>query len=201
MNHVELTGIVVCGGKSSRMGTDKSMLQYYNEPQRYHVSRLLKPFCKDVYLSLNNNQDEVQDDKRQIIRDKSIFENRGPMTALLSVYETLPGKNLLFIGCDYPLFTVGELSLFVQSVNPTTKVKAFFNEAENLYEPLLAYYPASFATKLKNYFSQGNNSLQKLLFLSDAGKYFPEDKNALQSVDNYAAFTEVAAALKSNLSK
>ncbi|MBK8495728.1 MAG: NTP transferase domain-containing protein [Chitinophagaceae bacterium] len=39
-------GLVLCGGNSSRMGTDKSMLQYYDKPQRYHVYDMLLPFVK-----------------------------------------------------------------------------------------------------------------------------------------------------------
>jgi molybdopterin-guanine dinucleotide biosynthesis protein A len=193
MNQIELTGIVVCGGKSSRMGTDKSMLQYYSEPQRYHIVQLLQPFCTDFYISLNNNQEEVYNDKYKVARDKNVFDNLGPMTALLSVFEALPGKNLLFIGCDYPLLTTNELSLFVQSINETTKVKAFFNEAENLYEPLLAYYPSSFGTELKDYFLRGKNSLQKLLFQSDAERYIPINKDAMRSVDNKMDFEEIIA--------
>jgi len=193
MKKAALTGIVVCGGKSSRMGTDKSMLQYYNDPQRYHIAQLIQPFCAEVYISLNKNQVEVKDDKYKIIRDKDEFNDLGPMTALLSSYDHLPDKNLLFIGCDYPLLTQNELSLFVRSINETTKAKVFFNETENLYEPLLAYYATSFKDLLTQHFLNGNNSLQQLLHRSDAGKYLPQDKNVLKSVDDRKTFEEVIA--------
>ncbi|KAA5535137.1 molybdenum cofactor guanylyltransferase [Taibaiella lutea] len=194
MNQTAMTGIVVCGGKSSRMGTDKSMLRYYDEPQRYHIAKLLQPFCTDVYISLNNNQEEVHEYK--IIRDNATFDNLGPMTGLLSAYDALPDKNFLFIGCDYPLLTAEELSLFVQSINQTTKASAFFNKAENLYEPLLAYYPSGFGQELKDYFLQGNNSLQKLLFRSAAERYIPMNKDAFRSVDNQVDFEEVMAIIR-----
>lgn len=195
MNRTQLTGIVVCGGNSSRMGTDKSMLQYYDEPQRYYIANLLRTFCSDVYISLNNNQDEVDSDKYKIIRDKKEFESLGPMTALLSAYESLPDKNLLFIGCDYPLLTAGELALFVHSIKEPAKAKTFFNEAENLYEPLLAYYPAGFKVELIEYFSLGNNSLQRILTEINAEKYIPLNKDALRSVDTRADFENVMAML------
>lgn len=184
MNPKSITGIVVCGGQSSRMGRDKSMLVYYSQPQRYHIAELLQPFCKEVYISLNATQQD-DNDKYKLIRDNSAtFSDNGPITALLSSYESLPGQNLLFIGCDYPLLNTNEIASFLKSINKNTKAKTFFNKIENLYEPLLAYYSSDFNKDVLQYFGNGNNSLQKLLLHSNAEKYLPEDKNVLMSVDD-----------------
>ena len=48
-----LHGLVVCGGQSTRMGMDKSQLQYHGVPQREWLYELLQPLCEDVYISLS----------------------------------------------------------------------------------------------------------------------------------------------------
>jgi hypothetical protein len=68
-------GLVVCGGNSSRMGSDKSMLIYYEKPQRYHVYQMLQPFCEKVFISCNEKQATAIEDGYNILADDPSFKN------------------------------------------------------------------------------------------------------------------------------
>ena len=46
----------MCGGKSSRMGTDKSRIIYHEKEQQYHVYEMLQLICEDVFISCNKEQ-------------------------------------------------------------------------------------------------------------------------------------------------
>src|ERR1043165_6645961 len=101
----KLTGLVVCGGQSSRMGTDKSMLNYHGKPQRYYLYEWLQQWCEEVYISCNADQAATIPGSYNTIADKDEWKDMGPMTGLLSVHTMLPGADMLVIGCDYPLLT------------------------------------------------------------------------------------------------
>jgi len=83
LKHIKDTyGLVMCGGHSNRMGTDKSMLQYYNKPQRYHVYDMLLPFCEKVFISCNAQQAKSVDAGYNFIEEAPIYQDFGPMAAL-----------------------------------------------------------------------------------------------------------------------
>ena len=52
---MSLLGLVICGGRSTRMGTDKSRLVYYQKPQYEHVADLLADRA-DVLIHLNDGK-------------------------------------------------------------------------------------------------------------------------------------------------
>ena len=193
--HIENTkGVVVCGGASSRMGTDKSMLQYFEKPQRYHVYNMLVPFCEEVYISCNAAQVETIDTGYHFLADEECYNNTGPMAAVLSAFNNFPHQNILFIGCDYPYLTGIELTNFSKLCK--TEPVAFFNKKENMYEPLLAWYPASTAEPLNKMWKASRFSLQHFLKEANALKYYPQIANSIISINTHAAYLNVLQAIK-----
>src|SRR5690242_8452653 len=105
-------GIVLCGGQSSRMGKDKSLISYYNKPQRYHVYDMLQPFCEKVIISCNEKQSGGIEKEYDILADHDSYSGIGPMAALLTAFTNFPEKNILLVGCDYPFLTAASLRSF-----------------------------------------------------------------------------------------
>jgi molybdopterin-guanine dinucleotide biosynthesis protein A len=186
-----LTGLVVCGGNSSRMGQDKSLLQYHGEAQRYHVARLLKPFCDAVFLSLNETQTAERETEFPSLTDLPKYANAGPMAALLTAFHFLPGHNLIVVACDYPLFDQQELEHFTKTIQQQSGCRAFYNADAGFYEPLLAYYPADMSLQIRQQYESGNTSLQKILRLVDAGKHIPLSTQCIISVDDPEGYEQV----------
>lgn len=183
----ETYGLVLCGGQSSRMGTDKSMLQYYDKPQRYYVYDMLLPFCERVFISCNKEQATGIDGGYEFIEDAPSYNNIGPMAALLSAFSLNPEKNLLLIGCDYPFLKAGELEKF--SLLCKDLPASFYNKEAVIYESMLAWYPFTCFDELKRMFEADQFSLQHLLRKYDTVKYLPTDINSIKSIDTMEAFT------------
>jgi molybdopterin-guanine dinucleotide biosynthesis protein A len=174
-------GLVLCGGNSSRMGTDKSMLQYYDKPQRYHVYDMLQPFCEKVFISCNEAQANTIEPGYDFIQDDIPFSNIGPLGALLTAFAKYPGKHMLLIGCDYPFLKAAELEIFSKlCINIPA---SFYNREGIIYESMLAWYPFTCFDELKRMFDAKQFSLQHLLRKTDATKYLPPDTNCIKSVD------------------
>jgi molybdenum cofactor guanylyltransferase len=181
-------GLVMCGGRSTRMGTDKSMLQYYDKPQRYHAYDMLLPLCEKVFISCNAAQATNIDAGYSFFKDDETYGNIGPMAALLTTFAQYPDKNILLIGCDYPFLKADELQLFS---NECKKMPAaFYNKAAEVYEPMLAWYPSICFDKLKTMFDTKEFSLQYFLQDNDAIKYLPVDVKSIKSIDTKEAFTQ-----------
>jgi len=184
--HKDTIGLVLCGGNSSRMGADKSMLQYYDKPQRYHVYDMLTPLCDQVYISVNDSQADNTDEGYHVLADLPQYHNTGPMAALLTAFTKFPKKNILLVGCDYPFLSTSDLINFAACC--TDVAAAFYNEAEHLFEPLLAWYPSRLFTTLKDMYAENDHSLQHLLKEGQTVKYYAADKHSIISVDTHEAF-------------
>ncbi len=189
-------GLVICGGNSSRMGTDKSMLIYHQKPQRNHLYEMLQPFCEQVIISCNAGQENTIAKDHNFLTDLPLYNNIGPMAALLTAFTKFPQKDILFIGCDYPFLTSTDLQHFLSSCKEENRAAGFYNEVQDIYEPLLAWYPASSFDKLKKMHEAKQYSLQHFLRDNKALKFYPENKNSIISVDTIEAFLKAVNLIK-----
>ncbi|HQW83923.1 MAG TPA: molybdenum cofactor guanylyltransferase [Ferruginibacter sp.] len=177
-------GLVVCGGASSRMGMDKGLIQYYTKPQRYRIYDMLKPLCKEVLISCNKHQVAKLKPNIPYLVDMPEYERIGPMAALLSAFTKFSKKNILFIGCDYPYLKKNDILEF-SKVCKTDEPAAFCNAKNNMYEPMLAWYPHSCADLLMEKYEAKQYSLRIFLQQCNAYKFFPENKQSIISIDTY----------------
>ncbi len=176
-------GLVVCGGKSTRMGSDKGLLAYHQIPQRYHVYDMLKKICPEVFISCREAQKETIDKEHKTLVDADAYLNIGPMAALLTAFKHYPKSNFLAIGCDYPSITIEELSRFLLFTEDASGAAAFYNEEYQLYEPMLAWYSHAVYLALLSQFERQEYSLQHFLKVISAERYLPLDINSMKSVD------------------
>jgi len=178
-----LIGIVACGGQSSRMQTDKGLLQYHMLPQRYHVYHLLKQVCEDVYLSINKAQEISIDSGYKYLIDDAEYENTGPISALLTAKKQISHSSFLLIGCDYPMLDISDIEKLISNRNKNYAAVAFVNTSTNFAEPLLAIYEFECLIKMEIYFKTNQFSLRH--FLEDINTLFVEPKNFnhIKSID------------------
>lgn len=90
-----VTGVVLAGGKSLRMGCDKARLPFRGRPLLDHMLDLLAQGGSDpcVVSGLYPGYRCIPD----------ALLDGGPIAGLLAVVEALPGQRLLFVPIDMPL--------------------------------------------------------------------------------------------------
>lgn len=179
----ELIGLVACGGNSRRMGTDKSLLTYYDKPQRYHLYDILNELTSAAYLSCNRYQAGYIPEGYRCITDHPDFADAGPLTATLSAFSQLPGRDLLLIACDYPLLNINEIRRFLDFVAGKNKPAAFYDLVNKVFVPVLGYYPAGTEALMLQVKTDPSYSLKKLLAEVPSLKYVPSDHQVLLSAD------------------
>jgi len=101
---LNVTGIILCGGGSSRMGQDKGLMAFDGEPM---VSQVAKGFTgvKELLLNCNQNVKKYESLGFQTFSDvqfSDIPSGAGPLLGILSAMETANNDWLLFSPCDTP---------------------------------------------------------------------------------------------------
>lgn len=93
-----IAGVVLAGGKSSRMGRDKAILPFHGRPLIDHMIGLLRAAgCEDVFVSGQRNGYACIPDRTP---------EQGPAAAMRHVLQELSAyKGVLFVPVDMPLLT------------------------------------------------------------------------------------------------
>jgi molybdenum cofactor guanylyltransferase len=101
-------GIVLCGGKSTRMGTSKALLPFGPETMLQRVVRLLSTVVSPIVAVAAIDQELPQLPPAVIVtRDEN--EGRGPLEGLRAGLKALPpGIDAAYVtSCDVPLLETG----------------------------------------------------------------------------------------------
>lgn len=94
----EITGIILSGGLSSRMGRDKGLVRYKNKPLIEYAIEALKPICNEVLISAN--QQGYKKYALPIIKDS--FKEMGPLGGLYEGLKAARNNWILVLSCDLP---------------------------------------------------------------------------------------------------
>lgn len=158
-----LKGLVLCGGESKRMESDKALLKYSNEMQWKKISRMLKPFCDEVAFSVNDAQGKNWALKEEgiFIIDEERFKNNGPLTGLLSANEKFPNAGFFVVGIDYPYLETLHLVTLFNAREENFDAVCF--EKNGFTEPLISIIEENAAAKLQYFFKNGGNSINQFL--------------------------------------
>ena len=98
-------GIVLCGGKSSRMGTSKALLPFGPETMLQRVVRILGGVVSPIVAVAAAADQELPPLPAAVILTRDEKEGRGPLEALRAGLKALPDDVVAayVTSCDVPL--------------------------------------------------------------------------------------------------
>lgn len=160
MQNTDLTGVVLAGGNSSRMGKDKSQIHYRGVSHEIFTAQLLNEFCSAVYISKKNHP-EMQIGDFQVIND--IEGVTGPLGAIYSAVELIQSGGLLVLACDIPLIKKNTLESLVQHRARDYHATCIRLAGSDYLEPLMAIYESSCFDMIREAVKAGWASPTKLL--------------------------------------
>jgi molybdopterin-guanine dinucleotide biosynthesis protein A len=105
---MKVTGVVLAGGKSARMGKDKSLLLYNNKPLIKRVVEELQPIVDDLIIVSNT----VKYGFLSVKEISDIFPKMGPLGGIHAGLKTSENEYCFVTACDIPFFS-GDLAEFL----------------------------------------------------------------------------------------
>jgi molybdopterin-guanine dinucleotide biosynthesis protein A len=162
----KIKGVVLAGGRSTRMGSDKGKLNYHGKPQREFVADMLESMGIETFISCRNEQTEDMNGYKTITDS---FIDMGPAGAIMSAFLYDPNAAWIALACDLPLLTEGVVQNLIAQRNPSAIATAYRSpENENGFpEPLIALWEPKSFPELLGFLSQGIMCPRKVLINCD----------------------------------
>jgi molybdopterin-guanine dinucleotide biosynthesis protein A len=187
-----LQGLVLAGGRSSRMGTDKAAVRFAGRTLLGRAVTQLRGVVAHVYVS--SRADQEGSDIRApytVIADQAT--GIGPAAGLLAAHELFPDVAWLVLAVDMPLVTSLELTQLVRARDASAAATAWRSPADGKPEPLCAIYEPATLAALALQVEQGGSSSLRRWLEGAAVKYLPAaSSELLRSANTPAELDELS---------
>jgi molybdenum cofactor guanylyltransferase len=140
-----MLGVILCGGQSSRMGSDKGLLKLEAKTWAQTAFDKLAELNFPIVISVNEKQYNdyaVVFKSIELITDNSSLSIHGPLSGVLSVHLQHPSEDLLIFACDMPLMETVLLKELLKLYHQHSSNDAFVYANDGEPEPLCGIYKA-----------------------------------------------------------
>jgi len=151
------SGILLAGGKSSRMGDDKAFMKYKDRFLYEYSFSILKSFSQDILISSSNTRFNNQD--YRCVEDE--MPDLGPISGIFSCLKRIKYPSAIVLPCDLPFISVKTVETLLNNSQGYDITVALNHQ--NFPEPLIGIYSSAIISRLEKMINSGNYKLQNLL--------------------------------------
>ncbi|WP_462251554.1 molybdenum cofactor guanylyltransferase [Ferruginibacter sp.] len=146
-----MLGIILCGGQSSRMGSDKGLLVH--EAKTWAQTAFEKLSAINIPIKFSVNEKQQNDYAKVFASDVLIVDNtaldiHGPLLGVLSAHLQNPDDDLFLLACDLPLMETNLLKELFALYQQSKKYEAYIFTNNKEQEPLCGIYTAAALKKI-----------------------------------------------------
>lgn len=175
-----INGLILAGGKSTRMGTDKGKINYHGMSQVEYLNLLLKPYCDEVYVSLRPEQES----EYSVPSIEDSYQGFGPISGILSAFKHNPNAAWLTVATDLPMIADKSIKDLIQRRNPTKIASCYKQSQSEFPDPLFTIWEPKAYLTLLSFLSLGYSCPRKVLINSDVNVLPIEDDQILLNVND-----------------
>jgi molybdopterin-guanine dinucleotide biosynthesis protein A len=164
-----VSGIVLAGGQSSRLGTDKSFINVNGQSLIEHVVAKLTRLSDDVII-VTNSPDEYDHLETRLVGD--IYPGKGALGGIYSGLRAAANAYSLVVACDMPFL---DLNLLRYMIILAREHDVVIPRIGGLTEPLHAIYSKNCLEPIDRLLARGG--LKIIDFFSEVRvRYVKEDE-------------------------
>lgn len=180
-----LYGLVLAGGKSTRMKQDKATLDIHGKSQVAFCYELLTPYCDQVFVSTRKDQPEAFKLRDFLqVNDIEPFINIGPLGGILSAMTQHPEADWFVVACDLPYLDQKTIKHLIHKRNRKKMATAYLDADDELPEPLCAIYESHSLDSLMAFRKEGGKCPRKFMMSHEIELLTQPDKMALINVND-----------------
>jgi len=193
-------GLVLAGGKSTRMQRDKATLSYHDgKTQLEWAMGLVGSHAERTFVSVRPGQnDPVRARFEQIVDTR---EGLGPIAGILAAQARYPDAAWLVVACDLPFIDNGTLEYLLAERDPARQATAFRSghfgnpKHNGLPEPLCAIYEPASREAILAHIASGKDCPRKFLINADTKLLDQPSPRALDNVNTPEEYGSAMASL------
>jgi molybdenum cofactor guanylyltransferase len=177
-----LYGLVLAGGRSTRMQRDKALLEYAGRSQLERAVELITPLVARVFVSVRPDQtgDPLRARFAQIVDSGEVA---GPIAGIMAAQARHPDAAWLVLACDLPLLDQETIAHLLRARRPERQATAYRSTHDGLPEPLCAIYEPSSREAMRAHVASGRDCPRKFLINASTELIDQPQPGALDNVN------------------
>ena len=166
---INLMGLVLAGGKSQRMGTDKAKLVFREKEMLLYSTEILSKFCKTLYISTN----DIKEKQYLFPLLPDYIKNIGPLGGIYSALRIMKDDYLIILPCDTPFVNKELISLLIKNID--IEYDILVPSLEGKLEPLFAVFSKKILPLVENQIQKKDYKIRSLFSLCRTKKIVVDD--------------------------
>jgi len=192
LNKNNITGIILAGGKSSRMGSDKALLKINNTTFIEKIIDVMQPYVDEIIIISDNSNH----DRFNIRREEDFIKDAGPLAGLLTGMYYAKHENILALSCDIPMISKKVIETLISQADDAFEVNQIESEGKTM--PLIAIYKKSCWYPIYRLLQNGERRLRVAVenFKVKTILLNKEDKSLVTNINTKQQLTALKNAIK-----
>ncbi len=193
-----LKALILAGGKSTRMGVDKTNIAYHNNTAHpIHLANICKGLGIDTYISKGYNYKGEEVDGYSVIKDRLV--DMGPFGAIISAFIYDPDAAWLVLACDLPFVDSDSIKKLITERDSGKIATTYIGDGNPFPEPLISIYEPSAYKRLLSFMALGYSCPRKVLINSDIKTVTLHDNTIIANANTPDERDHAMEQLKKNL--
>lgn len=179
------SAVILCGGKSNRMGFDKSTIKVNNKFLIEIIGEKLEQIFEDIVLQ-SNDKEKPWNTKYMVVED--IIRDSGPIGAIYSALKQANSKYVFITACDMPLINLEYIKYMMELIK-SKNVEGVVSYNSKYIEPLYAFYSIDMINTFESELNKGNYKL--LDVIRNSTMHYVEEEKWREYCKNMDIFTNL----------
>jgi len=160
--------IILCGGRSRRMGKDKGSFIFKGKPLVLHVFDAVKDIADEIIIVLRDEKQikdysEILNDERNIHFVKDNSKNQGPLIGIFTGLSSIKSDKAQVLPCDVPFISKEFVLKMFKTMENTDFDAAVPIWDDGHTEPLHSIYKKSGLNTIEKLINKGKRDVNSLI--------------------------------------